>query len=66
MSGEDGNPQGADFVTHITIGRYPIRPGNDQVNVPLGHHRCGHIVTNECDINACLHQFPTCQPCSLQ
>ena len=66
MSRHDGEAQGADLVGGIAVGNHPVRAGDDQSDLPLGHQGCRHVVADQGDFQAGLQQLPGGQARALQ
>ena len=45
--GQDGHPGGADFIGGVPVAGHPVTPNKAGVDLPLLHHKAGHVVTDE-------------------
>ena len=66
MSRQHGEAQGADLVGRVAVGGHPVRAGDDQSDLPLGHQGGCHVVADQGDFQAGLRQLPGGQARALQ
>lgn len=63
---EEGDCVGADFVGDITVGGDSIGADQDELYFSFAHDLCDHVVADKGDVDACLVEFPCCEPCALE
>ena len=66
MLGQDGHPGGADFIGGVPVAGHPVTPNKAGVDLPLLHHKAGHVVTDEGAVDAGLLKLIGCQTGALQ
>ena len=64
--GQDGHPGGADFIGGVPVAGHPVTPNKAGVDLPLLHHKAGHVVTDEGAVDAGLLKLIGCQTGALQ
>ena len=58
LLGEDGDAVGADLVGDVAVGGDAVGADDDGLDLALAHEAAGHVVADDRDGDAVLHQLP--------